>query len=208
MQFPYLLIKRSELAAKEASALKFMRQVIEAGNDLSAARDSARGSEIDSSRVIAQLNDRLAQSNERSALQGAMLAEKQREIAGLRAQLAEAEQKLKAERAEGTEDRHKLLDWIAKGTGGPPIYAEPETVPAEPEAPKKDPASERILGEVEEAARRVGRKPRAIVNSITAKRDADFEATMAGAGVKRIFDEDRADAETEAAVIAGEKKTA
>jgi seryl-tRNA synthetase len=159
-------------------------------------------------RDLSKFGQQISQSSAQLSTAQALGAEKQREIANMRAQLAERESALKAARDEAREERQKLMDWIAKGvSNGVPIFAEMPlpVVTDEAPAPQPAPGTERIPSDVEEAIAVVGRRPRAIVDRITKKNDVDFEAAMKGAGVKRVFAEDRAVAQAEAVVISETK---
>jgi hypothetical protein len=192
---------RPAYAAALAEVTQLNREATALGNDLSALRSSARGETQAHAHEVLRLKDQLNQAV-------ALGAEKTREIATLRGLLAEKEQTLQTERKEAREERQKLMDWIAKGvSGGVPIFSEiPQPASTSDEADAKPkPGEERIPSDLEDAIRTVGRRPRAIVNHITKKKDADFVAAMAGAGVRRVFEEDRIDAEVEAAVISEQK---
>lgn len=157
-------------------------------------------------RDLSKFGQQISQSSSQLSTAQALGAEKQREIANMRAQLAEREIALKAARDEAREERQKLMDWIAKGvSNGVPIFAEIPLPVVTDEAPAPQPGTDRIPSDVEEAIAVVGRRPRAIVNRITKKNDVDFEAAMKGAGVKRVFAEDRAVAQAEAVVISETK---
>lgn len=161
-------------------------------------------------RDLARLGPQLAHASEKLSSTVALAAEKQREIGALRSQIVEKELQFREEQRLAREERQKLMDWIAKGvSGGMAIFAESPVPPAaEPEPPGKpaDPATDRVPTELEDAVATVGRRARAIVKHIEKAKDANFEAAMAAAGVRRIFDEDKVTAEVEAEVIAENKR--
>lgn len=208
MKLPIVVMRRRTLDGEHDAwaneRMRVIRENVQLGNELSAVRSSVHGETQAHAHEVLRLKDHLSQAS-------ALAADKQREIAMLRAQLAEKELHLQAESTAAREERQKLMDWIAKGvSNGIPIFAEiPLPVAASSEvAPAVPLATERVPNDVEEAIAAVGRRPRAIVNHISKKRDVDFAAAMAGAGVKRIFDEDRVTAEVEATVISEQAQTA
>lgn len=159
-------------------------------------------------RDLSRMGPQLAQLQERLNQSASLVAAKQNELAMLRAELDRTIKALEVEREGAANERHKLMDWIAKGvSNGVPIFAEIPLPAAETEAPAPAPGSERVPTDVEAAIARVGRRPRSIVNHISKVNEVNFEAAMAGAGVKRVFQEDRVVAEAEAEAI-NEIKTA
>lgn len=207
MKLPIVVMRRRTLDGEHDAwaneRMRVIRENVQLGNELSAMRSSVHGETQAHAHEVLRLKDHLSQAS-------ALAADKQREIAMLRAQLAEKELHLQAESTAAREERQKLMDWIAKGvSNGIPIFAEiPLPVASSEVAPAAPLATERVPSDVEEAIAAVGRRPRAIVNHISKKRDVDFAAAMAGAGVKRTFDEDRAVAEAEATVISEQAQTA
>jgi hypothetical protein len=192
-KFPWISRKAAQAEATRSIAevdRALHVQLTAANNELVAMRHDERNQ----AQELYRLNERLSAS-------AALCADKQREIAMLRSQLQEKEALHTAERAEMREENKRLMDWVAKGMTGVPIFVEPPKDTPEPaEAPTK-PVTERVPTDVEEAISKVGRRARSVVNHITHKKDADFLAAMQGAGVKRIFADDKVDAEVEAQVI-------
>lgn len=192
MKFPWVSRKRANVHHDElvGEVRSLNIQLTKAHNELNAMRHDERSQ----TQEFYRINERLANS-------ASLCADKQREIAMLRTQLQERDVLHAAERAEMRAQSQRLMDWVAKGMTGVPIFAEVAKEAPEPvEAPAK-PGTERIPTDVEDAIAKVGRKARAVVNHITKKKDVDFQAAMAGAGVRRIFEEDKLDAEVEATVI-------
>jgi hypothetical protein len=165
-------------------------ELTKAHNELNAMRHDERSQ----TQEFYRLNERLAAST-------SLCADKQREIAMLRSQVQQQEAQHIAERNELRADSRRLMDWVARGVTGVPIFAEIPKPDAEPAPEPAKPATDRVPTDVEEAISKVGRRARAVVNHITNKKDADFVAAMQGAGVKRIFAEDKLDAEVEAQAI-------
>ena len=200
----FLLPWVSRKAAREAE-VRVVTEVIrplnveltKAHNELSSMRHDERNQ----SQELFRLNERLAAS-------ASLCADKQREIAMLRTQLQEKEALYAVERAEARADRARLMDWVAKGMTGVPIFAEipKETVVPEPEKPA-DPSKDPVPTELQDAISKVGRRARAVVNHITKSKDANFAEEMARGGVRRVFQEDKVDAEVAAEVI-HERKSA
>jgi len=183
---------------------KAMTELRTASAELAKARDdesAARHQWRKQTEELFKVQERLSNS-------ASLCADKQREIAMLRTQLQEKEALYAVERAEARADRARLMDWVAKGMTGVPIFAEipKETVVPEPEKPANL-DKDVVPTELQDAISKVGRRARAVVNHITKEKETDFAQQMARSGVRRVFQEDKVDAEVAAEVI-HERKSA